>query len=193
MPVEQLTGAVSDELVDQRMLLDRIAAGDRAALESLFRCYYGPLACFLWRSFGRSDGVAEIVNETFMEIWRDVRSRGDSASVSAWVFGIAYRKALESLGQQRNPVAIPNVNYSSYQFIDAVNDTEISRGLRRGLGTLSFEQRCTLVLAYQVGCAIEEIAAITGVPVGSVKARMLCAREKLSCFIPACNPDSRSD
>ena len=162
MPVEHLTNAFAHMPVDERGLLSRVAAGDRGAFESLYHRYYLRLVCFLVRSMGRSDGVGELIHDTFLEIWRGVHhSQPISPDVSTWVFGIAYRKARACLDRQRKTGVAP--------------PTELNRGLLRGLAALSFEQRTTLILAYQEGCAMEEIAAITGVPIGSVKARMLGA------------------
>jgi RNA polymerase sigma-70 factor (ECF subfamily) len=187
MSVDQLANAVSDTSVDECALVGRVAAGDRAALESLYRSYYPRLASFLWRSIGRREGVEAIINDTFIEVWKGAHNhRGASPVISTWIFGIAYRKALEYLCQQRSPAAWSNAPRSPGQLIDAVNDAESSGRFHQGLGTLAFEQRSTLILAYQMGCALEEIAAITSTPVGTVKARMLRAREKLRAFLQPC-------
>jgi RNA polymerase sigma-70 factor (ECF subfamily) len=53
------------------------------------------------------------------------------------------------------------------------------------LGRLPIEQRLTMELAYRMGHSLEEIAAITDCPVGTVKARMFHAREKLRQSLPA--------
>jgi RNA polymerase sigma-70 factor, ECF subfamily len=166
MPVDHFANAVADTSVDERVLLQRVSAGDRSALKNLHHRYYQRLARFLWRSIGRTDGVDRIINDTFMEVWAgECHPREASLAVSTWLFGVAYRKA----------------QHSRDQIFDPVKDADISDGLRHGFGTLSFELRSTLTLAYQVCCTLEEIAAITGVPVESVKARMRCAREKLRC------------
>jgi RNA polymerase sigma-70 factor (ECF subfamily) len=57
--------------------------------------------------------------------------------------------------------------------------------LQHGLSRLPIEQRLTLELAYQMGHSLEEIAVITDCPVGTVKARMFHAREKLRQCLPA--------
>jgi RNA polymerase sigma-70 factor (ECF subfamily) len=62
---------------------------------------------------------------------------------------------------------------------------EAKNWLSRGLDQLPAEQRLTLDLAYRVGYSIEEIATITDSPIGTVKARMFYAREKLRMCLPA--------
>jgi RNA polymerase sigma-70 factor, ECF subfamily len=169
MPVDKSPGPVFDMCVDTCALVGRVAAGDRSALESLYHFYYHTLASFLSRSIGSSESVEEIINDTFIEVWRGAKdSREASLVASTWMFGIAYRKALEYLCQQRSRAPSSNAR----------------RPLEEGLGTMPFEQRSTLVLAYQMRCSLEQIAAITSVPIGTVKERMLSAREKLRCFLP---------
>jgi RNA polymerase sigma-70 factor (ECF subfamily) len=169
MLVDESPGAVLDMCVDTSALVGRVAAGDRNALESLYHCYYHGLASFLSRSIGSRESVEKIINDTFIEVWTGVQdSREASLVASTWMFGIAYRKALEYLCQQRSPAPFSNARHP----------------LEQGLGTMPFEQRSTLVLAYQMRCSLEQIAAITSVPIGTVKARMLSAREKVRCFLP---------
>jgi RNA polymerase sigma-70 factor (ECF subfamily) len=70
------------------------------------------------------------------------------------------------------------------QTIDPTSDTEVQDWLKHGLNQLPVEQRLTLELAYHMGHSLEEIAAITECPVGTVKARMFHAREKLRQYLP---------
>ena len=57
--------------------------------------------------------------------------------------------------------------------------------ISHGLAELPEEQRLTLEMAYFLGYSCEEIAAITGSPVGTIKARMFHAREKLRLSLPS--------
>jgi len=186
MAVDHFSNASSNLPVSERVLVGRIAAGDRSALERLYHTHYLKLAGFLWRCMGRTDDVEGIINETFMEVWRAARHFQDaSLIVSTWLFSIAYRKALEYRPEPRSHWMLSDRQYSRGQFSAGMRDGEKAGVLQQALSTLSFEQRSTLALAYQVGCAPEEIAMITGVPVGSVEARMRCAHEKLHRRLPA--------
>jgi RNA polymerase sigma-70 factor (ECF subfamily) len=62
---------------------------------------------------------------------------------------------------------------------------ELQDLVARALDELPEEQRLALELAYFMGHSCEEIATITGCPVGTVKARMFHAREKLRRALPA--------
>jgi RNA polymerase sigma-70 factor, ECF subfamily len=185
MPVDQLADSISDMSVDDCALVDRIATGDPSALETLYYRFHPRLARFLWRLIGRRAGLEEIINDTFVDVWKGARNfREVSLVVSAWMFGIAYRKALEYLCYQRSSSVWPNMRHPPEQAKDALDDPEISDALSHGLRAVPFEQRLALLLAYQMGCGLEEIAAITGVSAATVNGRMRCAREKLRCLFP---------
>jgi DNA-directed RNA polymerase specialized sigma24 family protein len=170
MPVDQLADTIPGMSVNECALMDRIATGDPSALEALYHRFHPKLASFLWRLIGHREGLEEIINDTFVDVWKGARNfREASLVVPAWMFAIAYRKALENLGQQRN----------------ALDDAELSDPLSQGLRAVPFEQRLALLLTYQMGCGLEEIAAITGVSAATVNAWMLCARAKLRYHLPA--------
>ncbi|HUX74857.1 MAG TPA: sigma-70 family RNA polymerase sigma factor [Steroidobacteraceae bacterium] len=159
-------------------LLSCVAAGDRRALEELYLSYHRRLARYLSR-FTRYENVEEIINDTFMVVWQNAKGFRSASQVSTWIIGIAYRTALKSLREQKRFSAAAGDGDFSLHKIDPTRDAETQDWLAHGLSGLPPEQRLTLELAYHMGYSLEEIAAITDSPVGTVKARMFRAREKL--------------
>jgi RNA polymerase sigma-70 factor (ECF subfamily) len=166
-------------------LLNAVAAGDRRALEELYLGYHRRLTRFLSRFTPRYENVEEIINDTFMVVWQGARDFRCASQVSTWIIGIAYRTALKSLRRQSRHTAARSLDDCPEQTTDPTLDTEIQDWLRHGLNQLPAEQRLTLELAYHMGHSLEEIAVITQCPVGTVKARMFHAREKLRHYLPA--------
>jgi RNA polymerase sigma-70 factor (ECF subfamily) len=165
-------------------LLVAISTGSRQALEELYLGYHRRLARFLSRFTPRYENVEEIINDTFMVVWQNAKDFRHASQVSTWIIGIAYRTALKSLRRQKNHTAARNLDDYPEQTVDPTLETEVKDWLRRGLNQLPMEQRLTLELAYHMGHSLEEIAAITECPVGTVKARMFHAREKLRQYLP---------
>jgi RNA polymerase sigma-70 factor (ECF subfamily) len=166
-------------------LLAAIAAGDRRALEELYLSYHRRLARFLSRFTSRYENVEEIINDTFMVVWQNAKDFRNASQVSTWIIGISYRTALKSFRRQKNhAVAAHSLDDYPEQTVDPTFDTEVHDWLKHGLSRLPIEQRLTLELAYHMGHSLEEIAVITDCPVGTVKARMFHAREKLRHFLP---------
>jgi RNA polymerase sigma-70 factor (ECF subfamily) len=165
-------------------LLVAVAAGDRRALAELYLSYHRRLSRFLSRFTSRYENIEEIINDTFMVVWQSAKDFRHASQVSTWIIGIAYRTALKSFRRQKNHAAAQNLDDCPEQTVDPTVDTEVQDWLKRGLSQLPSEQRLTLELAYHMGHSLEEIAAITECPVGTVKARMFHAREKLRLYLP---------
>jgi RNA polymerase sigma-70 factor (ECF subfamily) len=164
-------------------LLAAIGAGDRRALEELYLSYHRRLARFLSRFTPRYENIEEIINDTFMVVWQNAKEFRNASQVSTWIIGIAYRTALKSFRRQKNHAVASLEDYPE-QTVDPTVDAEVNDWLKHGLNRLPVEQRLTLELAYHMGHSLEEIAAITDCPVGTVKARMFHAREKLRQYLP---------
>jgi RNA polymerase sigma-70 factor (ECF subfamily) len=166
-------------------LLAAIAVGDRRALEELYLSYHRRLARFLSRFTPRYENVEEIINDTFMVVWQNAKDFRSASQVSTWIIGIAYRTALKSFRRQKNHAGTGSLEDYPEQTVDPTLDAEVHDWLKHGLSRLPIEQRLTLELAYHMGHSLEEIAAITECPVGTVKARMFHAREKLRQYLPS--------
>jgi len=165
-------------------LLVAIAAGDRRAIEELYLSYHRRLARFLSRFTPRYENVEEIINDTFMVVWQSAKDFRNASQVSTWIIGIAYRTALKSFRRQKNHAGALSLEDYPEQTVDPTFEAEVRDWLKHGLNRLPIEQRLTLELAYNMGHSLEEIAAITDCPVGTVKARMFHAREKLRQYLP---------
>jgi len=168
-----------------------IAAGNRVAFEELYFAYHRRLARFLYRVTPRYENVEEIINDTFMTVWQTAKDFRNASRVSTWIFGIAYRTALKSMRRQRHHTAALSLDDYPEQTIDPGAETEVQDWLAQGLNGLPLDQRLTLELAYHMGYSLEEVAAITDTPVGTVKARMHHARRKLRQHLPALDGSAR--
>ncbi|MBU6416951.1 MAG: sigma-70 family RNA polymerase sigma factor [Xanthomonadaceae bacterium] len=173
-----------------RMLLQRMAAGDHAALETLYRAYHGGLCRFLSRLTRRADLIEEIVNDSFWIAWRKAGSFQGSSRVSTWIMGIAYRCGLKALRQRGDE---PVDDYAMREGRGPAHDPDEDRELRDWLGKamehLSADQRVVVELVYGVGNSLDEVAAIMQAPVGTVKARLFHARIKLRNVLPLLGGD----
>jgi RNA polymerase sigma-70 factor (ECF subfamily) len=165
-------------------LLRAIAAGDRRALKVLYLGYQRRLARFLLRFTQCRENIEEIINDTFVVIWRNADDFRGASQVSSWIFGIAYRTALKSIRRQKNHSAARSFGECLEQTVDPVLEAEVQDWVMHGLNRLPDEQRLALELACHMGYSLLEIADITDAPIGTVKARMFLARQKLRRHLP---------
>ena len=186
------------DAVDTRDLawLRAAAAGDRDAFANLYRQHHQRLARFLLRFTVRSDLVDDVINDALWIVWIKASTfRGDS-KVATWITGIAYRCMLKALRDRVSPEEIGEsaLGDAGLQVFDGATaepvDRELADWLARGMQSLSQDQRVTLELAYFMGESCEDIAAIMGCAVGTVKARMFHARMRLRNVLPGLGGNS---
>jgi RNA polymerase sigma-70 factor, ECF subfamily len=171
----------------EALLLQRVAEGNRPAFEELYTAYHRRLSRFLMRLAPRYDFAEEIINDTFWVVWRKAGEFRGASRVSTWIMGIAYRRALRALRDERQVAALDRrmSEEASPDSDDSAATADMQDWISQGLAELPEEQRLTLELAYFLGLSCEEIAAVTGSPVGTIKARMFHAREKLRLSLPS--------
>jgi RNA polymerase sigma-70 factor (ECF subfamily) len=185
---------ISDDSVD-RALLARVAHGDRSALRELYETYYHPLLRFIYRITGRLDLAQEGVNDTMLVVWRSAGAFAGHSTVSTWIMGIGYRKALKLLASSRrwsarlSGVPLDELVERSAPETGLSDDGDLRDLLDEALRRLSPAHRAVVELTYFYGCSYEEIAAIADCPVNTVKTRMFHARAKLKHLLPLLGRD----
>ncbi|MHA6203616.1 RNA polymerase sigma factor [Dyella soli] len=185
-----------DSDATDRMLLQRMSMGDRAALALLYRSYHGRLGRFLSRLTRRADVIEEVINDCFWIAWQKAGSFHGDSRVSTWIMGIAYRCGLKALRQHGDePVDHDSLPEDRTPAHDPDEDRELRDWLSKGLAHLSADQRVVVELVYGVGHSLDDVAVIMQCPVGTVKARLFHARVKLRNVLPtlAGSPPARKE
>jgi RNA polymerase sigma-70 factor (ECF subfamily) len=170
-------------------LVARMASGERAAVEQLYDRYAALVYTLARRILGRPADAEEVTQEVFLQAWRDA-GRFDSArgTPRTWLVTLARARAIDALraanrGVRRAEVALawdapdPQPNGA-----EGIGDRQIVIG---AISRLSAQQREVLELAYYQGMTQTEIAARTGLPLGTVKTRVRSALERLRVICPS--------
>ena len=87
-------------------LLKKISEGDEKAFADFFRLYEKRLHRFITLKLNDFHEASDILNETFLEVWRKAATFEGRSKVSTWVFGIAYYKTMDRL-RKKKPVLAP--------------------------------------------------------------------------------------
>jgi len=174
--------AQKDDAARERKLLEAVARKDRHAFTELYQLYHARLHGYLRRLLSNPVSPGEVYDDVMFVVWQDARKfRGDS-TVSSWIFGIAYRKAITALRREsRHQAAIDRSADAQLLAAEPVADNEL---LRTGLAALSPDHRQVVELTYFCGFSYREIAAIADCPVNTVKTRMFHARRRLKYLLP---------
>lgn len=177
---------------DER-LIARLRGGDKLALQALYARHNVKIHRFVLRLVRDEAAAEDVVSEVFVDLWRNPAAFEGRSEVSTWLLAIARNKAW-SLLRKKKDGEIDDEALAAIE--DESDDPEIvaqkkSKGelLRACLARLSAEHREVIDLVYYHDKSIEEVAAIVGVPEGTVKTRMFHARKKLADIARAAGVD----
>jgi RNA polymerase sigma-70 factor (ECF subfamily) len=160
-------------------LMLRVKAGDAAALEELYRRYERPLFNYLYRLSGNRARAEDLLQETFLRVWRAARRYAPSAKVSTYLFHIAHNLFANDAAKRREtalPGADPETPADPATDLDRRNARS---ALLEALKTLTEGERACLLLAEYQGLKYDDIAEILGIPPGTVKSRIFNALQRL--------------
>jgi RNA polymerase sigma-70 factor (ECF subfamily) len=168
-----------------RQTLAAVAGGSADALERLYDRYASTAFGLARRILARQDLAEEVVQDVFAQVWRQA-SRYDAAraSVAGWIVLLTRTRAIDRLRARRArpdqelavepATAPPLVTRDRSPELVAIS-SEDAQAVRAALDGLPDEQRSLVNLAYYEGLTHSEIAARTGVPLGTIKTRLRTA------------------
>lgn len=173
-------------MVTERELLPVAAArdGDSLAWDALFRRYQLPLYVYVVELIRHEQVSLDIVQETFISAVRHLGGLREDAKFGSWLFGIAHQKCLQHWRRAgRSDAVFDDAAEIPLDGPEEPSKTLIRQeqeaGLMKLLHALPAPQRSVLLLHFVEDFSLEEIAAINGTPLGTVKSRLHYAKRAL--------------
>jgi RNA polymerase sigma factor (sigma-70 family) len=172
------------------VLVERVAAGEKRALEELYDRYARPAYSLARRVTGDPTFAEEVVQEVFLAVWRQPeRFKADRGGFASWLLAAVHHKAVDAVRREeavrRRALALQAVegldasDAPANRPEDAVEERMRGERVRRALRELPENQREAMTLAYYGGYTQREIASLTSTPLGTVKTRMHRAMHNL--------------
>jgi RNA polymerase sigma-70 factor, ECF subfamily len=181
----RMTSAIPADAADFAVLVEAIAARqDRAAFTRVFAYYAPRVKAYLTRLGLDGAQAEEVTQEVMVAVWRKAASfDARQASVSTWIFRIARNRRIDVFRRDRretldasDPAFEP---LAEVRPDGAAEAAEREAQVRRAMDDLPPEQRDLVRRAFYEDLSHSEIAATTGVPLGTVKSRLRLAFAKL--------------
>ncbi len=177
------------EATSDERLIRRIAAGDRLAMQTLFARHHVRLYRFVLRLVRDPSTAEDLISDVFLDVWRQAGRFEGRSKASTWLLSIARFKALSALrrrhDEQLDEQAAAAIEDPADDPHAALEKTDRGLALRRCLAALSLEHREIVDLIYYHEKSVQEVAAIVGIPEGTVKTRMFHARKRLAELLRA--------
>lgn len=171
---------------DDVTLLKRIAHGDMQAFDVFYQRYSVTVYTYILRLVRDEQLAEDVLQETFIAVWRNAHQYRGKAQVRTWLFSIAHRRTMNWMRSKGG--------LNENEYVDAeewLADGEATtypsweqtgvqlEDIRMALDQLSPEHRAVVELAFYYDLSYAEIAEVVGCPLGTVKSRLYTARQQL--------------
>ena len=156
---------------------------DPDLLDQLIEKYQHRLLRYLLHLTGRRELAEDFFQETWIRVLERGRQYDGRREFSTWLFTIARNLVIDNL-RRRRPASLDSLadadDAASFDIppsaqpsaFDATVQREQNKQISAGMEHIAVEYRESLVLRFQEGMSLEEIASVTGAPLGTVKSRI---------------------
>jgi RNA polymerase sigma-70 factor, ECF subfamily len=165
-----------------RVLVVRCQIGDRAALEELVAQCQPRLRAFLHKMLGDRQAIDDVAQDVWADVFRDLRKLNDTGAFVPWFYAIARNRTFRLLRDRGNAKNLATID--EQQLADDSDDepdftAEDAQAVHTGMDRLVPEHREVLFLRFMEEMSYQEIAAVVGAPVGTVRSRIHNAKRTL--------------
>jgi RNA polymerase sigma-70 factor (ECF subfamily) len=164
-------------------LLTQVGEGDELALKELFERYHVRLYNFILRTVGEDMLAEDVFQETFMRLAQKASTFQPRAKAVTWIYRIAYNLSIDTLRRTKRLMdyeeiseELPDLQRLPYEIVLQNQQRAL---IQEALTQLSAPQRAVILLAIVEERSQQEIAEMTGVPIGTVKSRLHYALKRL--------------
>jgi RNA polymerase sigma-70 factor (ECF subfamily) len=177
-----------NESITDEALLVAIGDKDEAAMKQLYLRHADAIYRFALKILCNPGDAAEVVNEVLMQVWDRPAAFSGGSKVKTWLLGITQHKAVDAVRRGRRH----HENHVSDEWIDLDPAVEPAclltqgqmnldnrRFVRQCMETLAEIHRHVVHLTFFEELSYPEIAGVLGIPSGTVKTRMMHAKNLL--------------
>ncbi|HEX8557346.1 MAG TPA: sigma-70 family RNA polymerase sigma factor [Pyrinomonadaceae bacterium] len=173
-------------------LVVRALSGREDGFEELVRRYQRPIVAYVYRMVGDYDAALDLAQEVFIKVYNSLGRYRPEFKFSTWIYRIAHNAAIDHLRRQGSSrteeMEVAGEGGSTFEKPLASKsptpEQETERGERRAeieevVAQLTPAYRELIVLRHSHDLSYDEIAEVTGLPLGTVKNRIFRAREAM--------------
>lgn len=170
------------------------AHGDQEAFRQLWEAHHAAAMAAALRLCHQRAVAEEITQGAFLLAWRGLPRFIEGSPFRPWLMRILYRHALDVMEKQRtylrhlslDDAVEPEVRLSLDSHVeqdDLQEQVAQHEEVQQALARLNADQRRVIALRYGADLTEVDIASVLGWPVGTVKSRLNCARERLRVLL----------
>ncbi len=163
-----------------------VQRGDSERYGELMQRYEEKLRRYGKRFLDRSDDIVDLVQDVFVQTYRNIQSFDTAQRFSPWIYRIAHNAFVNELRRKkRSPIVLPDFDLLlSHTPTSESADEESERGaltrmVEKGLSNVAPKFREILILYFMEDLSYREISDVLRIPVGTVGVRLTRAKKAL--------------
>ena len=191
MSMRALPAALSSlSTIADRDLVTHAVAGRDDGFEELVRRYQRPIAAYVYRMVGDYEAALDLTQEVFIKVYNSLRRYRAEFKFSTWIYKIAHNAAIDHLRRYSTRGQRLTCEFEGEQYDLPIEsrrpspEQESEKEERRAeiesvVRQLPAAYRELVLLRHSNDMSYDEIAEVTGLPLGTVKNRLFRAREAM--------------
>jgi RNA polymerase sigma-70 factor (ECF subfamily) len=169
-------------------LILRSRQNDLVAFRQLVDAHQSLVFSVAFRMVCNDDDAKDIVQETFIRVWKHINRFNNDMRFSTWLYKIAVNLCYDSIRAKkcRNNHVMPDADLSVVSAIISDNDqetalinSEMAQIVRFLSHQLTPKQKLVFTLSELEGLEVDEIIEITGLTAAKIKSNLYCARQNI--------------
>jgi RNA polymerase sigma-70 factor (ECF subfamily) len=175
---------------EESVLLDRFRRGDKRVFMEIVSLYKDRVYSMAFRILGDPETAEECAQDIFLRVYQSLPRFEGRSSLSTWIYRVSYNLSLDYARKESRRKSRKTVSIDQSEAVicraerrdepeSSALNAEQSVMIQKALSQLDPEQRELVVLCDIEGKGYDDIAAITGIPLGTVKSRIFRGRGKL--------------
>lgn len=158
--------------------------------EEIVRRYQRPIASYVFRMLGDYDLALDVTQDVFLKVYNSLDKYSSEYKFSTWIYRIAHNASIDHI--RKNSISTRSLSEhddgESYEFQVASNDRSPEQDREIAEWRIEIDEvikmlpaayRELIILRHDRDLSYEEISAVTGLPLGTVKNRLFRAREMM--------------
>ncbi len=178
-------------LDEDQVLIKKILGGDKSSFEELMKKYNKKMFNFIYRMVREEEIAIELTQDFFIKIFTVMHKYNFQYKFSTWAYRICYNLVIDHVRKNQanidsldddsvsQKLMVESKNYVTEDGYDVLEREEIRDCIWEAVNDIPIKYRELILMRYLQGFKYDEIADITGLPVGTVKNRIFKAKNLL--------------
>ena len=170
--------------------------GDRRAFEELVNLYKDKIFHLSYRILGNVQEAEDIVQETFLRVFRNLHRYDENQKFSTWIYRIATNQCIDRIRKRKHNYSLDaeimdGEGSDWYSMLPAYEETpeskllvaETKQEIQKAIYALPAKYKTVIILRYLHDLSLQEISEVTEMPITTIKTRVHRGREYLRKYL----------